>query len=161
MFKLCWSQGYDYSENAHETLRLWGNEERQALVSSGVVSNSCWHTGCGTKFTQIAYQQESLMFEPVHPTCAILWVYLRACVCKKRTWAKCKLCLWHCNWHQDLSLPEVTLVSATACSSFFNLSWEDELAEALSSWVLILLRSSSSFSRSCSKVWAQLSHSGI
>lgn len=58
------------------------------------------------------------------------------------------------HWH-------VTLVSDTACSSFFSLSWEEALAVALSSWVLICPSSSSSFSRSCSKVWAQLSHSGI
>lgn len=56
---------------------------------------------------------------------------------------------------------QVTLVSDTAFSSFFSLSWEEVLAVALSSLALIFPSSSSSFSRSCSKVWAQLSHSGI
>lgn len=54
----------------------------------------------------------------------------------------------------------VTLVSDTAFSSFFSLSWEEALAVAFPSWVLILSISLSSFSRSCIKVWAQLSHSG-
>lgn len=45
-------------------------------------------------------------------------------------------------------------------SSFFSRPWEEALALALPSWLLILSSSSSSFSRSWSKVWAQLSHSG-
>lgn len=55
---------------------------------------------------------------------------------------------------------QITLVSDTAFSSFFSLSWEEALAVALSSWALILPISSSNFSRSFSKVWAQLLHSG-
>lgn len=55
---------------------------------------------------------------------------------------------------------QVTSVSDTAFSSFFRFSWEEELAEALSSWCLIFTNSSSNRSRSCSNVWAQLSHSG-
>lgn len=60
----------------------------------------------------------------------------------------------------ELRCTDVTLVSATSFSSSFSLSWEEALAVALPSWVLILSSSSSSFSRSWSKVWAQLSHSG-
>ena len=74
----------------------------------------------------------------------------------------------HCSLHRDLAsfldfraLTEFTLVSVTAFSRSLSLSWEEELAEALSSLALILCSSSSSFSRSFSKVWAQLSHSGI
>lgn len=53
-----------------------------------------------------------------------------------------------------------TLVSAMFFSSFFSRPWEEALALALPSWLLILSSSSSSFSRSWSNVWAQLSHSG-
>lgn len=53
-----------------------------------------------------------------------------------------------------------TLVSDTAFSSFFSLSWEVALAVALFSSAWTLSSSSSSCSRSCSNVWAQLSHSG-
>lgn len=59
---------------------------------------------------------------------------------------------WRCS--------SVTLVSAMFFSSFFSRPWEEALALALPSWLLILSSSSSSFSRSWSKVWAQLSHSG-
>lgn len=52
-----------------------------------------------------------------------------------------------------------TFVSNKAFSRFFSLSWAEALAVALPSWDLILCSSSSSFSRSFSKVWAQLSHS--
>lgn len=57
-------------------------------------------------------------------------------------------------------LSYVTLVSATFFSSCFSLSCEELLAVAFPSWALILSSSMSSFSRSWSKVWAQLSHSG-
>lgn len=63
--------------------------------------------------------------------------------------SQCRLSVWY-----------VTFVSDMAFSSFFRLSWEEALAVALPSWDLILSSSSSSFSRSLSNVWAQLSHSG-
>lgn len=181
-----------HSTEVDVTLRLWGNEKRQTLASSGVVSNSCRHTGCGTKFTEIAYQRGSWLFAQAHPSCAILFVCMCecacvCCTCRKRTCAKCKkqkMLLWpfiyteymiiymiilnvfKCSTHLSVAFRvtacwHVTLVSATAFSSLFSLSWEEALLVALSSWVLILPSSSSSFSRSCSKVWAQLSHSEI
>lgn len=54
-----------------EALRIWNNTlVQQTLTSSGVASNSCRHVSFGTKFTEIAYQLASPVFEQTHPYCA-------------------------------------------------------------------------------------------
>lgn len=105
------------------------------------------------------------------PVCVSLFMssVKEVSICKVDVVEKKAVAHIDCECFADLFPPPIlfecrstdgTLVSATFCSSFLSLSWEEALAVALPSWVLILSSSSSSFSRSWSKVWAQLSHSG-
>lgn len=150
---------------------------QRTLAASGTASNLCRHVSVGRKLTEIAYQQGSPVFEQAHPCCA--FVFLWECtVPGGRRRAKfstfCKNLINSCccfffsfdlilksSWLQlKLAGPRhFTFVSNKAFSRFFSLSWAEALAVALPSWDLILCSSSSSFSRSLSKVWAQLSHS--
>lgn len=62
-----------------------------ALAASSAASNSCRHMSYETKFTEIAYQQGSLVFEQTHPSCALCECVSVCCVCREQTCAKCNL----------------------------------------------------------------------